>query len=98
MNNLKNASFDNRCYKSTHTKQRRAEKLLLVLKFPHVPLHNNPAELGARVAVRKRDVSLHPLVPPTHNEAIKIRPRFRLKIGMGDICRNFLSFIVMCYT
>jgi len=39
------------------------EKLLLVLKFPHVPLHNNPAELGARVAVRKRDVSLHTMTP-----------------------------------
>ena len=35
------------------------EKLLLVLKFPLTPLHNNPAELGARYAVRKRDVSLH---------------------------------------
>jgi len=35
------------------------EKLLIVLKFPKTPLHNNPAELGARSAVRKRDVSLH---------------------------------------
>ena len=35
------------------------EKLLVVLKFPQTPLHNNPAELGARNAVRKRDVSLH---------------------------------------
>lgn len=35
------------------------EKLLLVLKFPQTPLHNNSAELGARNAVRKRDVSLH---------------------------------------
>ena len=35
------------------------EKLLVVLKFPQVPLNNNPAELGARVQVRKRDVSLH---------------------------------------
>jgi hypothetical protein len=39
------------------------EKLLLVLKFPYVPLNNNPAELGARVAVRKRDVSLHTMTP-----------------------------------
>src|SRR5450759_646777 len=31
--------------------------LLLVLKFPELPLHNNPAELGARGRVRKRDVS-----------------------------------------
>ena len=36
----------------------KKEKLLLVLRFPHLPLHNNPAELGARVQARKRDVSL----------------------------------------
>ncbi len=34
--------------------------LLLVLKFPELPLHNNPAELGARRRVRKRDVSFGP--------------------------------------
>jgi len=33
-------------------------KLLLVLKFPDIPLHNNPAEGGARIQARKRDVSL----------------------------------------
>lgn len=40
----------------------RANKgsLLLVLKFPELPLHNNPAELGARGRVRKRDVSFGP--------------------------------------
>jgi hypothetical protein len=32
--------------------------LLLVLKNPKLPLHNNPAELGARQRVRKLDVSL----------------------------------------
>jgi len=32
--------------------------LLLVLKYPQIPLHNNPAELGARVQTRKGDVSL----------------------------------------
>ena len=37
----------------------RAEELLQVLKHPQIPLHNNPAELGARSAVRRRDVSLH---------------------------------------
>lgn len=35
------------------------EKLLLVLKFPDIPLHNNESERGARAQVRKRDVSLH---------------------------------------
>jgi hypothetical protein len=33
--------------------------LLLTLKYPEIPLHNNDAELGARSQVRKRDVSLH---------------------------------------
>ena len=35
------------------------EPLLVVLQFPEVPLNNNPAEPGARVQVRKRDVSFH---------------------------------------
>lgn len=34
-------------------------KLLVVLKIPTVPLHNNAAELAARRIVRKRDISLH---------------------------------------
>jgi hypothetical protein len=40
----------------------RAKKasLLMVLKHPEVPLHNNPAELEARQRVRKRDVSFGP--------------------------------------
>ena len=37
--------------------------LLLVLKFPEIPLHNNESELGARQLARKRDVSLHTMVP-----------------------------------
>ena len=40
----------------------RAKKtcLLMVLKHPEIALHNNPAELGARARVRKRDVSFGP--------------------------------------
>jgi Transposase IS66 family len=34
------------------------EQLLMVLSHPEILLHNNPAELGARQRVRKRDVSL----------------------------------------
>jgi hypothetical protein len=34
--------------------------LLLVLKHPELPLHNNPAELAVRQRVRKRDVSFGP--------------------------------------
>jgi hypothetical protein len=40
----------------------RAKKasLLLVLNHPEIPLHNNPAELGARQRVRKRAISFGP--------------------------------------
>jgi hypothetical protein len=38
----------------------KKDALLCVLTHPEVPLHNNPAELGARHRVRKRDVSFGP--------------------------------------
>ena len=40
----------------------RAKKgsLLMVLKHPEIPLHNNPVELEARQRVRKRDISFGP--------------------------------------
>jgi hypothetical protein len=38
--------------------QAKKEQLLMVLSHPEILLHNNPAELGARQRVRKRDVSL----------------------------------------
>ena len=41
----------------------KKESMLLVLKYPELPLHNNAAELAARQQVRKRDVSLHTMVP-----------------------------------
>ncbi len=47
-------SLDERIAKTLEKKDR----LLLVLKYPHLPLHNNASELGARAVVRKRDVSL----------------------------------------
>ena len=37
----------------------KKEELLLVLKYPWLPLHNNDSELGARVEKRRQDVSLH---------------------------------------
>jgi hypothetical protein len=63
------AEFD--CLFSLHTgydqldrliTKTRAKKtgLLAVLKYPELPLHNNPAELGVRQRVRKRDVSFGP--------------------------------------
>jgi hypothetical protein len=41
----------------------KKNELLLVLKYPELPLHNNAAELGARTQARKRDVSLHTMTP-----------------------------------
>ena len=46
-------ALDKRIAKTKAKKQ----GLLLVLKYPDIPLHNNSAELGARQRVRKRDVS-----------------------------------------
>ena len=43
----------------------------MVLLYPQIPLHNNEAELGARVLVRKRDVSLHSR-SPTGAKAVDI--------------------------
>jgi FtsZ-binding cell division protein ZapB len=38
----------------------KKDYLLRVLSHPEIPLHNNPAELGARQRVRKRDISFGP--------------------------------------
>jgi len=46
--------LDDRIEKTWHKK----EPLLLVLKHPDLPLHNNAAELAARVEKRRQDVSL----------------------------------------
>ena len=48
-------SLDDRIAKS----QEKKEPLLAVLRHPELPLHNNAAELAARVQARARDVSLH---------------------------------------
>jgi regulator of replication initiation timing len=48
------------CKKRTLEKR---EALLMVLSHPEILLHNNPAELGARQRVRKRDVSLQARTP-----------------------------------
>jgi len=48
------------CKKRTLEKR---EALLMVLSHPEIFLHNNPAELGARQRVRKRDVSLQARTP-----------------------------------
>ena len=48
-------ALDDRIEKTRNKK----EALLLVLKYPELPLHNNDSELGARVEKRRQDVSLH---------------------------------------
>ncbi len=50
------AALDQRIAKTKADK----EHLLMVLKHPEIPLHNNPAELDARQRVRKRVVSYGP--------------------------------------
>ena len=35
----------------------KKENLLMVLKYPDIPLHNNVSELGARTQARRRDIS-----------------------------------------
>src|SRR5437588_5824192 len=42
---------------------KKRDQLLMVLIHPEILLHNNPAELGARQRVRKRDVSLQARTP-----------------------------------
>jgi hypothetical protein len=47
--------LDDRITKSAAKKS----ALLTVLRYPEAPLHNNPAEHGARVQKRREDVSMH---------------------------------------
>jgi len=53
------AALDQRIAKT----QANKGPLLMVLRHPEIPLHNNPAELGARGRVRKRVVSYGPRSP-----------------------------------
>lgn len=50
------ADLDRRIAKT----QAKKDSLLLVLKHPELPLHNNASELAVRQRVRKRDVSFGP--------------------------------------
>jgi hypothetical protein len=56
---------------------KKRESLLMVLSHPEILLHNNPAELGARQRVRKRDVSL--------------QARTRLGIGAWDTFETLVA-------
>jgi hypothetical protein len=50
----------------------KIEELLLVLKYPWIPLHNNQSELAARVMTRIEDVSLHSVT----KEGLRARDTF----------------------
>ena len=79
-------ALDNRIAKSKANK----DELLLVLKYPELPLHNNESELGARAQTRKRDVSLHTIT----DEGTKAQDTF-LTIGQTAIklCVSAYEFI-----
>ena len=71
--------------------QRHKTHLLMALTHPEIPLHNNPAELGARQRVRKRKISFGPRVA----EGVKAWDTFMSlvettrKLGV-----NFLDYIL----
>ncbi len=76
------------------TRQKK-DQLLLVLKYPKLPLHNNDMELGARTQVRKRDVSLHTIT----QEGTKANDTFltitqtcrKLKVNTFDYIKDRIS-------
>jgi hypothetical protein len=73
----------------------KKQELLLVLKHPDVPLHNNASELAARVQARARDVSLH----TRSKEGTRIKDTFmtisqtakKLKIRTYEYIRDRVS-------
>jgi Transposase IS66 family len=59
---------------------KKREQLLMVLSHPEILLQNNPAELGARARVRKRDVSLQARTP----EGIGAWDTFQTLVGTAN--------------
>ena len=82
--------LDERIQRIANNKQ----ELLVVLENPEIPLHNNAAELGARVQVRKRDVSLHTITA----EGTKAQDTFQTivqtakKLGVNPIAYFYDRF------
>src|SRR5713226_36830 len=58
----------------------KKDRLLMVLSHPEILLHNNPAELGARQRVRKRDVSLQART----REGIRAWDTFQTLVGTAN--------------
>jgi hypothetical protein len=78
---------------------KKREQLLMVLSHPEILLHNNPAELGARARVRKRDVSLQARTP----EGIGAWDTFQTLVGTANklgvnLFRYFFDRITQAYT
>ena len=65
-------------------------QLLMVLRHPEIPLHNNPAELGARGRVRKRVVSYGPRSP----QGAKAWDTFQTMLGTAKkLGVNFFHYL-----
>lgn len=76
----------------------KRDQLLMVLSHPELLLHNNPAELGARARVRKRDVSLQARTP----EGIGAWDTFQTLVGTANklgvnLFRYFFDRITHAY-
>jgi hypothetical protein len=85
----------------------KKDQLLVVLSHPEILLHNNPAELGARQRVRKRDVSLQArtkegigawdtfqtLVSTAHKLGVNIFHYFHDRITQANALPSFASLI-----
>jgi Transposase IS66 family len=77
---------------------KKREQLLTVLSHPEILLHNNPAELGVRARVRKRDVSLQARTP----EGIGAWDTFQTLVGTANklgvnLFRYFFDRITHAY-
>lgn len=78
---------------------KKRDQLLMVLSHPEILLHNNPAELGVRTRVRKRDVSLQARTP----EGIGAWDTFQTLVGTANklgvnLFRYFFDRITHAYT
>jgi len=61
----------------------KKDRLLLVLKHPELPLHNNASELGVRQRVQKRDVSFGPCIKFNHWRIwLKHMPKNSIWVGL----------------
>ncbi len=72
----------------------KVDQLLLVLKQPNLPLHNNPAELGARQRVRKRDVSLAeaPVQPEDLEGQALVSRSVKTSVAIGEELRTIYQY------